>query len=758
MQIYYPIIVDLNQVGLIPTVKAKQGDSGRGLIATLTNAGQVVSATGNTCRVYAVKPDNTKVYTTCTVTSDGKVQAEFTTQMLAVAGTVQIEFEMQNGNDIVTTPIMKLVVMPTNIDDSAIESQDEFTVLQELIADFTEEVDTCVEQVQTAEQTAITHITAQETTSKNAVQAKGTEVLNSIPEDYTALTQEVGELKSDLKNYGTTNDIPFEAGTSYPSTLTVVAKDYKYTINGTISSYIYKVMFNETSSLPQGVSAGDEVYFGIVAPSSINLQIGQYIGGSWVYESDIINSYKKIKVNSSAVGMQIRFKILAGAYSNVVAYPYMFTTLSKQEVEDSLNALNSELATTNTTVAGIKANMPTAEPKQYINPDTLSVINARVSGGGQLITDNNYRALIAPAEIIANSEYRAKYLGSSVVFSEYRLYSFDAVTIGSYAVNKTDSYSSSETRLRTTANANYFVLVMSISSGTVEDAIAESVIAQATAYPTEYTPYYISVDDAINNSIGKYTSPDCIEVGTNSDKYEYTDINTAVVANPNSVIHVNYGTYETEVANLATNKKLIGKDRDLCILTGTNKDYDTPPIEIAGGIVKNFTIDMANDPNTSHAGYCLHSDNSATANNTLLVENCKFTCTGQHSVGLGIRGGETVIFDNCVFEQNDGVSKRVPIYAHNSSGTSVATMKFHNCYFKGYDYCMKLQAYNSDCAIQFEFIDCTCISEVYGTTDDCVWTDHVSGDAHDTTKMHSFSGKFTLLHTSHGNNIAVLNA
>lgn len=187
MQIYYPIIVDLNQVGLIPTVKAKQGDSGRGLIATLTNAGQVVSATGNTCRIYAVKPDNTKVYTTCTVTSDGKVQADFTTQMLAVAGTVQIELEMQNGNDIVTTPIMKLVVMPTNIDDSAIESQDEFTVLQELIADFTEEVDTCVEQVQTAEQTAITHIVEQETTSKNAVQAKGDEVIASIPQDYQEL-------------------------------------------------------------------------------------------------------------------------------------------------------------------------------------------------------------------------------------------------------------------------------------------------------------------------------------------------------------------------------------------------------------------------------------------------------------------------------------------------------------------------------------------------------------------------------------------
>lgn len=137
MQIYYPLTIDLNQVGLIPTVKAKQGDSGRGLIATLTNAGQVVDATGNSCRIYGKKPDGTVVYATCTVVEGGKVQADFTTQLLAVVGTVQIELEMQMGNDVVTTPILNLVVMPTNIDDNAVESADEFSVLQGLVSDFT---------------------------------------------------------------------------------------------------------------------------------------------------------------------------------------------------------------------------------------------------------------------------------------------------------------------------------------------------------------------------------------------------------------------------------------------------------------------------------------------------------------------------------------------------------------------------------------------------------------------------------------------
>lgn len=140
MQIYYPIEIDLNQIGLIPTVKAKQGDSGRGLIATLTNAGELVSAVNNSCRVYAKKPDGTIVYATCEVNSDGKVLVEFTTQMLAAVGTIQLELEMQQGTNLVTTPILNLVVMPTNIDDGAIPSTDEYTVLQGLIAQFTAQI------------------------------------------------------------------------------------------------------------------------------------------------------------------------------------------------------------------------------------------------------------------------------------------------------------------------------------------------------------------------------------------------------------------------------------------------------------------------------------------------------------------------------------------------------------------------------------------------------------------------------------------
>lgn len=256
----------------------------------------------------------------------------------------------------------------------------------------------------------------------------------------------------------------------------------------------------------------------------------------------------------------------------------------------------------------------------------------------------------------------------------------------------------------------------------------------------------------------KMQSASSIVVGLDANRYEYTDINTAIVDNTDSIIMVDYGTYETEIQNLQTDKKIIGKDADLCILIGTNKDYDTPPIEIAGGIIKNFTVNMINAESAEHKGYCLHSDNIVTANKILHVENCKFSCIGQHAVGIGLRSGETVFFKNCYFEQLDEGADMNPIYIHNSTGADPAIVRFYNCYFKGYEYCMKLQAWGSGNNVQFEFIDCTCYSETYGTTDNCVWTDYVTGSTHDTNRMHEFSGKFTLLASSHGNNVSVLNA
>ena len=245
------------------------------------------------------------------------------------------------------------------------------------------------------------------------------------------------------------------------------------------------------------------------------------------------------------------------------------------------------------------------------------------------------------------------------------------------------------------------------------------------------------------------------EVGNNSS-YLYTSVQSALSINPSIPVLVNFGSYDTEVSGLGTDKNLIGADRDLCILYGTNRNYDTPVIEISGGVVKNFTINMTNDPDAEHFGYCLHSDDASTANKTLVISNCKFSNDNYRVIGMGVRGGETVIFENCEFVGH-GETAGQSIYIHNSSGTK-ATVCFRNCYFKAVNECLLLQGWGSDCAIDWEFIDCTCVSETYGVGIETVWTDYVSGSTHDTSRLHEFSGKFALLPTSHGNNISILNA
>ena len=244
------------------------------------------------------------------------------------------------------------------------------------------------------------------------------------------------------------------------------------------------------------------------------------------------------------------------------------------------------------------------------------------------------------------------------------------------------------------------------------------------------------------------------EVGNNSS-YPYTNVQDAITANPLLPVMVNYGEYETEVAGLGTDKKIIGADKDLCILKKTGGSYEHPPIEISGGIIKNLTINMVNDTQAEHFGYCIHSDDATNANKKLIVSNCVCDNDLYRTIGFGVRGGEEVIFEDCVFVGH-AESAGQAVYIHNSNGTK-ATVRFRNCYFKAKNECLLLQGWGSDCNVDWEFIDCTCISETYGVGIETVWTDYVSGSTHDENRKHEFSGKFALLPTSHGNNIDLLN-
>lgn len=129
MTIYAETTVDLYQRLPLTIITAKQGDTGRGFLATITAGDEIPDFSGATVAVYIKKPDGTKIYNACT--ADGNViTGELTNQALAVPGDAEVELQAQDGGDILSTPIFTLRVLPSNIDDTAIQSSNEFTELR----------------------------------------------------------------------------------------------------------------------------------------------------------------------------------------------------------------------------------------------------------------------------------------------------------------------------------------------------------------------------------------------------------------------------------------------------------------------------------------------------------------------------------------------------------------------------------------------------------------------------------------------------
>lgn len=123
--------VQVSRIGLFPTIDAVQGDSGRVLECRLTD---FVIPSGSTARIYAQKPSGAQIYNNAMV--DGNVvSVDLTTQILAEVGKVVCQIEVDNGGERVTSFDFALNVVKSRVDGSAIESEDEFTVLEDAIDD-----------------------------------------------------------------------------------------------------------------------------------------------------------------------------------------------------------------------------------------------------------------------------------------------------------------------------------------------------------------------------------------------------------------------------------------------------------------------------------------------------------------------------------------------------------------------------------------------------------------------------------------------
>lgn len=141
MRLYYPIEIDLYKPYPLPIMDAQQNNIGRGAQVTLKANGAIIQPTNEGLSFWAKKPDGTVSYLAATL-SGTNVQLDFTNRMLALPGMVQVEIRMTSGDSAdktdISTPIFNVRVNPSNIDDTAPESTNEFTALVTALAEVEE--------------------------------------------------------------------------------------------------------------------------------------------------------------------------------------------------------------------------------------------------------------------------------------------------------------------------------------------------------------------------------------------------------------------------------------------------------------------------------------------------------------------------------------------------------------------------------------------------------------------------------------------
>ena len=128
--------LDLLRGGNQGYIRVKRGENGarRLAIALYMHSVPYMADAGTTAVFRAIKPDNTKLFNSATIT-DNVVTVELTTQTVAALGTVRCELSIYGtNNELLYSPQFDIIVEDYLYSDTAIESTDEYTDLTEAIS------------------------------------------------------------------------------------------------------------------------------------------------------------------------------------------------------------------------------------------------------------------------------------------------------------------------------------------------------------------------------------------------------------------------------------------------------------------------------------------------------------------------------------------------------------------------------------------------------------------------------------------------
>lgn len=130
----------------IPSV---QGDSGRAIEFKIMNGSLPVDITGETIKIFGLKPDGFRVFNNATITdaANGKCTVDLTLQMLCIAGTVQCTLVRYKNNQKLSSRKFNIDVAESVADDIEIESTNEYLALTDALNITKDSLDTKVTEV-----------------------------------------------------------------------------------------------------------------------------------------------------------------------------------------------------------------------------------------------------------------------------------------------------------------------------------------------------------------------------------------------------------------------------------------------------------------------------------------------------------------------------------------------------------------------------------------------------------------------------------
>lgn len=132
----FPKKVDIDvSKDLYNPIQVKQSDNARYLLFRILDNGVSFDLTGKTVRFFGKKPDGKEIYNDMTITSatKGECELRLTSGALSTPGILQLEIEIKENEDTISTFILDVNIKKSLRSNSSIESSNEYTVIEKII-------------------------------------------------------------------------------------------------------------------------------------------------------------------------------------------------------------------------------------------------------------------------------------------------------------------------------------------------------------------------------------------------------------------------------------------------------------------------------------------------------------------------------------------------------------------------------------------------------------------------------------------------